>query len=146
MIAPNNENRLEGMINPEPMNGDYVVFLPEKMDIEGYHSVPKIGKTTAGSERKAVSNILFRSDISNDLARIILSKLDKKKFGGVEKYAALIPELEVVGGKKTGLYKDYALAMELAEKNNSENVRKYIPKARFLLRAIGDAPTMQGYH
>lgn len=115
-------------------SGNYIVFLPAGVQIPGYNTVPKIAVTNAGSERKAVSNVLFKK-LSPKNARITMSKLDEN-YGGVQNYAVIIPEVD----KKDRIYMDYLMAMELAAKDNSGDPEDYVGRARFLLRGIGKLP------
>ena len=115
---------------------DYIVFLPEGVKIAGYDSIPKIAETHARSEREAVSHILFRGDdgLTNNCAKVAMHVLDEK-FGGVEKYAVIIPEVTDQD------FIDYVLADELAAKNSSRNTCEYLQKARFLLKGVERLPT-----
>ena len=114
--------------------GNYVVFLPDGVRVNGYEKVPKIAETHAGSEREAVSHILFRRNgkevLNNNSAKIVMSILDKQ-FGGAERYAVLIPEMSEYD------LIDYVLADELAAKNGSDDSSDYVQKARFLLKGVG---------
>jgi len=129
--------------------GNYIVYLPKEMpDIPGYDNIPKIAETYAGSERDAVSNVLFRS-LEGNTAKIAMDKL-ANHFGGVEKHAVIIPEIKsnLVSFKdpeqKTRLdsdyFEDYVLAGELAAKDGSDYPERYIRKARHLLRQVGRFP------
>ena len=145
-------NKTNKNIENHVEEGDYIVFLPKDIMIKGYDMVPKIAETHAGSERKAVANVLFRTYLSKDFrltkneahkrAKITISELDKK-FGGAQKYAVIIPEIEPKDDSLT----DYVLAIELAAKNGLKDAANYVDKARFLLRGVGKLPaTGVGWH
>jgi len=128
--------------------GDYIVFLPRDVPVDNYDRIPKIAETHAGSERDAVSNILFRN-LSKEQARIVMGKLDKD-YGGVEKHAVIIPKTGATTvsrkdlNSKTRLdtdnFIDYALAGELAAKKGSNCPEEYIQQARNLLKGVGRFP------
>ena len=120
--------------------GEYIVFLPKDVQVDGYDMIPKIEKTSARSEGEAVKNVVFRAytskrfGLTKEMARIrsrvVISKLEEI-FGGASKYAVLIPKVDQMD------LIDYVLAEELATKNNSRDTEKYLQKSRFLLKAVG---------
>jgi len=122
------------------IEAEYIVFLPKDVQVDGYGMVPKIEKTNARSEAEAVRNVVFRAytserfglteEVARTRSRIVISKLEQL-FGGASKYAVLIPEVDSPD------FLDLAIAQELAAKNNSEDVSKYINKAKTLLKAVG---------
>ena len=122
------------------MEAEYIVFLPKGVQVDGYGMVPKIEKTNARSEAEAVRNVVFRAytserfglteEVARTRARVVISKLEQV-FGGASKYAVLIPKVDHLD------FLDLAVAQELATKNNSGDVSKYVAKARTLLKAVG---------
>ena len=115
--------------------GNYIVYLPKEMpDIPGYDNIPKIAETYAGSERDAVSNVLFRS-LEGNTAKIAMDKL-ANHFGGVEKHAVIIPEIKsnLVSFKdpeqKTRLDSDYFKYLKYGFGRATDQVNNHIRRNR----------------
>ena len=122
------------------IEAEYIVFLPKGVQVDGYDMVPKIEKTNARSEAEAVRNVVFRAymskrfglteEVARIRSRVVISKLEEI-FGGASRYAVLIPKVEHLD------FLDLAVAQELATKDNSEVSKKYVVKARALLKVVG---------
>lgn len=107
---------------------EYIIELPERIDVCGAENIPRVGVTRAESGDRAVRNYLFRN-LGRDVARVVASKLAEN--GGRERFAYMVPEIAFSdGGKVSKDDKFYAFLNEISGGKNPS--REQAERARSL--------------
>lgn len=118
---------------------EYLVELPEELDVPGYEQIPRYGLTYAESSRKAIANHVFRH--VRIIGPLVVDQLNKRD-GGAEGLAHLIPHFYDGNGVPSSRaeqneLKHYALALELAGEDGVEITDGHVSRAVDLLRMAG---------
>jgi hypothetical protein len=91
---------------------EYIIELPEKIDVAGAENVSRVGVSKAKTGDIAVRNYLFRN-LGRDVARVLASKLIQN--GRRDRLAYLVPEIRIEsGGRPTENERFYAFLNEIS--------------------------------
>lgn len=115
---------------------EYVVELPEELDVPGYEQIPRYGLTFAESSRRAVANHVMRH--VRITGQLVIDQLNQRGCGA-DSLAHLIPHFYDEDGRPSSRaeqneLKHYALALELAGKDGVEITDGHVSRAVDLLR------------
>ena len=111
---------------------EYIIELPEIIDVQGAGDIPRVGVSRAKTGDVAVRNYLFRN-LGRDVARVVASKLAEN--GGRERFAYVVPEIAFSdGGKVSKDDKFYAFLNEISGGKNPS--REQAERARNLWKKV----------